>query len=117
MARYEHLPLFKDIYRFNLYFFRLSKNFGKDYKYGLGQEVRSLATELLDQIVQANGHLNKRPFLEEAELIIERMKLKLRLLNDLGIMNIKSYNFIFCSLRDISKQVTAWKNWSDKGQE
>lgn len=34
MARYQHLPLFKSVYDLNLYFFKLSRGFPKDFKYG-----------------------------------------------------------------------------------
>ena len=112
MARYEHLPVYKATYDLNLYFFRLSQNFPKDFKYGLGMEVRSLLTELLDLIIITNSTKNKCPVLEKALLTVERLKFKARLLHDLRVMRLKSYEFFFVSLTDLSKQLSKWYDYS-----
>jgi len=115
MARYEHLPLFKAVYDFNLYFFRLSKGFPKDFKYGLAQEIRSLTTGLMDLVILANNSgLEKDLHLRAGEVDIERIKIKIRMLSDLKVMNIKSYGYSSGCLVDISKQIVAWRNWAEK---
>lgn len=113
MARYEHLPVYKATYDLNLYFFKLSQNFPKDFKYGLGQEVRGLLTELLDLVVIANSSRDRLPVLQKAILTTERMKLKVRLLYDLKIIKISSYKFFFVQLIDISKQIKKWYDYSE----
>jgi len=113
MARYEHLPLFKDVYDFNLHFFKLSRGFPKDIKYGLGQEVKEQTSALMDQIIIANDNTDKKQYLKKAESCIEVIKIKIRMLKDLEALNLKSYNFIFAWLVKISKQITAWKSWSE----
>ncbi len=112
MARYEHLPVYKATYDLNLYFFRLSQNFPKDFKYGLGMEVRSLLTELLDLIIITNSTKNKCPVIEKAILTLERLKFKARLLHDLKVMRLKSYEFFFVSLTDLSKQLGKWYDYN-----
>ena len=113
MARYEHLPLFKDVYDFNLHFFKLSRGFPKDIKYGLAQEVREQTSFLLDQIILANNSVDKKPYLIRSENCIEVIKIKTRMLRDLEALNIKSYCFISTWLINISKQITAWKSWAE----
>jgi hypothetical protein len=112
MARYEHLPVYKATYDLNLYFFKLSQNFPKDFKYGLGMEVRSLLTELLDLIIITNSTKNKCPVIEKAILTLERLKFKARLLHDLKVIRLKSYEFFFVSLTDLSKQLSKWYDYS-----
>ena len=112
MARYEHLPVYKAAYDLNLYFFRLSQNFPKDFKYGLGMEVRSLLTELLDLIIIANSTENKLPTLGKAILTLERLKFKARMLHDLKVIKLKSYEFFFSCVTDLSKQLTKWYDYS-----
>ncbi|OQB05297.1 MAG: hypothetical protein BWY19_01109 [bacterium ADurb.Bin212] len=114
MARYEHLPIFKDVYDFNLHFFKLSRGFPKDIKYGLSQEIKEQTSLLLDQIILANDNIDKRQYLKKAESCIELIKIKTRMLRDLEVLSIKSYGFIFAWLIKISKQITAWKTWSEK---
>src|SRR3972149_8821915 len=93
MARYEHLPLYKLIYDFIVYFFKLSRGFPKDFKYGLAVELEGNLTQLLDKIIIANNLKDKDKTLKQAEIILEQIKLKIRLLKDLGIINLKSYEF------------------------
>jgi hypothetical protein len=112
MARYEHLPLFKKAYDFKLYFVRLSRGLPKDFKYGLALEIRRLIAEIIDNIILANNNVDKSEYLKKVLLIIERMKIKVRILKDLGVIKTSSYKYIFESLIEISKDTTAWKNWA-----
>ena len=112
MARYDHLPIYKSIYDINLYFFRLARGFPKDYKYGLAKEIESLLTGLMDHVIKANNNESKTDDLKEGLVIIERIKLKARILHDLKVMKINSYKFFFEQLIDISKQFESWLNWS-----
>ena len=112
MARYDHLPIYKSIYDINLYFFKLARGFPKDYKYGLAKEIEGLLTGLMDQVIKANNNESKSAQLREGLVLIERIKLKTRLLHDLKVMKINSYKCFFEQLIDISKQFEKWLNWS-----
>jgi len=114
MAQYEHLPLFKSAYDFDLYFVKLSRRFPKDFKYGIAAQIRELILEVIDNIILANNNTDKIKYLDNTLLTIERMKVKVRLLKDLEVIQTSSYKFIFESLINISKQTNAWKSWSDK---
>ena len=114
MARYEHLLVYKAVYDLNLYFFRLSQNFAKDYKYGLAAEVRALLTELLDQIIIANSTKDKQLILEKASLTVERLRFKIRLLHDLRVIKLQSYEHLSVRLVDITKQIKKWHDWSKR---
>jgi len=116
MARYEHLPIFKEIYDLNLYFYQVSRGFPKDIKYGLAQEIRVLLTFTLDQVISANSDKNKLPYLSKAEKSLEIIKVKVRMLYDLKTIKLQRYQYISTSLINISKQFTAWKNWSENGR-
>lgn len=115
MARYNHLPLFKSAYDFNLYFIKLSRGFPRDFKYGLALEARNLCSAMIDDIILANNKQIKTEYIEEILLAVEKVKIKIRLLRDLGVIKVSSYKFIFESLIDISKQATSWKEWARAG--
>lgn len=115
MARYEHLPLYKLIYDFILYFFKLSDNFSKGYKYGFANEVRDSLLRLLEIVIIANNNTNKVENLKNAEIELEKIKIKIRLLKDLKLIGLKSYCYCAKQLISIGKQLYAWKNWSQKG--
>lgn len=112
MAQYEHLPLFKSTYDFKLYFVKLSRGFPRDFKYGIAVEIRKLCLEIIDNIVLANSSVDKTAYLQSILLIVERMKVKIRLLKDLGVTKMSSYKFMAESLVKISKQTNGWMSWS-----
>jgi hypothetical protein len=114
MARYDHLRVYQNTYDLNLYFFKLSRGFSKDFKYGLAGEVKSLLSELLDQIVIANNSQDKTVVLQKASLTVERIKIKSRMLHDLKVMNLKSYEYFSRQLIEISKQLEKWYAWAGK---
>ena len=114
MARYEHLPLYKAVYDLNLYFYKLSRGFPKDFKYGLAQEIRHHLSRLLDDIIVANNTENKAKILARSLILIERLKNKYRLLGDLGVVKSSSYECFFRQLIEISKQFEKWQSWSEK---
>ena len=105
------------VYDLILYFYKLSKRLPKDVKYGLAQEVRENLTEILDKIVIANNITYKEKILFEGEILIGRIKLKIRILKELNSISLKSYEFISRSLVDISKQISAWRKWAKKGDD
>lgn len=112
MARYNHLGVYKSTYDLNLYFFKLAQGFPKDYKYGLAGEVKALLCEVLDQVIIANSSANKTAAIQRASLDIERIRFKSRMLHDLKVMSIKSYEYFSRQLVDISKQFEKWYSWA-----
>lgn len=116
MSQYEHLQVFKDIYQFNIYFHKLSIGFRRDIKYGLASEVRNLASYVMNQIVLANNVRDKRAYLTRAETSIELIKIKLRMLSDLKVIKVSSYRYSSEILINISRQISAWKKWTENGR-
>jgi hypothetical protein len=114
MARYDHLSVYQNTYDLNMYFFKLSRGFPKDYKYGLAGEAKALLSELLDHIVIANNSTDKTATLQKASLTVERIKFKSRMLHDLKVMSLKSYEYFSKRLIEISKQLEKWYAWARK---
>jgi len=112
MARYSHLLIYKSVYDLNLYFFQLARGLPKDFRYTLVKDIEDLLLKLIDQIVAANNNSDKTIELRKGLIIIERIKIKTRLLHDLKIIKIKNYEYFFEQLVEISKQFEKWLKWS-----
>jgi len=54
MALYYDLPVFKDVYKLTLLIYSLTKDFSKEYKYTLGQDMKRDALQLVRSIYRAN---------------------------------------------------------------
>jgi hypothetical protein len=59
MALYYDLPVFKDVYKLILLIFEYTKDFPKEYKYTLGQDLKRDGINLVRSIYRANKSKNK----------------------------------------------------------
>jgi hypothetical protein len=60
MALYYDLPVFKDVYKLTLLIYSLTKDFSKEYKYTLGQDIKKDVMVLMRSIYRANKAQNKK---------------------------------------------------------
>jgi hypothetical protein len=63
MALYYDLPVFKEVYQLILEIFEYTKDFQKDYKYTLGQDMKRDGIQLVRSIYRANKSKDKREYL------------------------------------------------------
>ena len=73
MALYTELPVYCDTSQLILQVFEYTKDFPKEYKYTLGQDMKRDALHLLRSIYRANKHKNRAEqldvFLDELGLL------------------------------------------------
>ncbi len=89
MALYYDLPVFKDVYKLILKIFGYTKDFSKEYKFTLGQDMKRDAIQLVRSIYRANKAKNKTEYLETFLDNFEVLKLEIRLCTDMKILSIK----------------------------
>lgn len=110
MALYYDLPVFKDVYALILKIFEYTKDFPREYKYTLGQDLKRDGMNLVRSIYRANKAKEKTPYLEAFLDDFELVKLELRLCHDMRIINIKRYSALCELMESIGKQITGWRN-------
>ena len=66
MARYEHLPIYKQALDVAVHFEKVVAGFSRYHKYTLGTELRNASRAVLSQIAAVNGESNKQPGLIKA---------------------------------------------------
>ena len=76
MALYYDLKVFKDVYKLILLIFDRTKNFPREYKYSLGQDMKRHI--LVRSIYRANKVKNKTEYLESFLDDFEVLKLEIR---------------------------------------
>ena len=64
MALYYNLPVYRDTYPLMLKIFEVTKDFPKDYKYALGQNMKRDALQLVRRLYRANWSAQKKELLE-----------------------------------------------------
>ena len=68
MAKYEHLPIYHEAFKFLIYCETIVKNFSRYHKYTHGSDLRDTARRVLKLIIRANNSLEKSPVLEELRI-------------------------------------------------
>jgi len=109
MAIYLYLPVYKASYDLVLEAFETVKNFNREYKYTLGENIKKEAIEMITDIYRANSSFSKKPHLEKAREKIETIRIFFRLTRDLRQVGLKRFVDINEKIENVSKQLTAWE--------
>ena len=110
MALYYTLPVYRDTYKLILAIFDITKNFPKEYKFTLGEDMKRDSLILVRHIYRANKTYYKKEHLEDFLDDFEILKLELRLCTDMKILSIKKQSEMSLLMENIGKQITGWKN-------
>jgi len=110
MALYYNLPVFNDTYRLTLKIFELTKNFSREYKFTLGQDMKRDCITLVRSIYRANKNKQREIYLEQFLDEFEVLKLEIRLCKDLRLINIRQQAQLALAMDKIGKQITGWRN-------
>jgi len=109
MAIYTNLPVYKTSYDFLVELFVITKEFNREYKYTLGENIKKESLEMIANIYRANSSQNKAPFIQKARENAEVIKLYMRLTKDLKQINLEKFVRFNEKLESVSKQLTAWQ--------
>ena len=109
MAIYLHLPVYKASYDLVLEIFKVIKDFDREYKYTLGENIKKEAIEMITNIYRANSSFSKKPHIQKAREKIETIRIFFRLVRDLRQVSLKKFVDINEKVENVSKQLTAWE--------
>lgn len=112
MALYTTLPVYHDCYNLTLMLFRYTKEFPREYKYTLGQDIKHDSIELVRSIYRANKAESKTEYLEKFLDDLELLRFEVRLSVDLHLLTVKHQAQIAELMDRIGKQITGWRNSS-----
>jgi hypothetical protein len=110
MALYYDLPVYKDVYRLILRIFEYTRDFPREYKYTLGQDLKRDSIVLVRSIYRANKAQSKTEYLEAFLDDFEILKLEVRLCVDLRILPMKKQAELAALMDGIGRQITGWRN-------
>ncbi|GHT00159.1 hypothetical protein FACS189421_11860 [Bacteroidia bacterium] len=110
MALYYELPIYKDTYQLVMQVFRLTRNFSREYKYTIGQDIKKDSMEMVRHIFKANSTNDKGPHLQNMYDTLEVVKLQLRICVDMRLISPKQQSDIWLLVDSIGRQLMGWKN-------
>jgi hypothetical protein len=114
MARYEHLDVYRDMYKFTRELYRLKSKLPRTVKHDLGKYMCQSALKSLRGIVVANGSAYKEKTLQIVLIELETQWVFLRLMYDMRAISKGEFDVISELLAKISPQVQNWIKWENR---
>lgn len=112
MSTYYNLPVYKQSYDLLLEVFKLTKEFDREYKYTIGEELKKEMIAMIINIYRANSNKYRLKYIVSARENIEVIRLLIRLLKDLKQIPVASIARINLAIEELSKQLTSWGSYS-----
>ena len=108
----NELPIYKDCYEMCKFTLQYIKNFPRNYRYTIGNDLHKLNIEMLKGIMKANNTRDKKERRENIEGIIlgmEEYQINVRLCLDLKLLSVKQYSRLVELINSILSQSKGWK--------
>jgi hypothetical protein len=109
MAQIKHLPIYKTAYELLETTVKVTKEFPRDFKFSLGDKIRTEVIDLVVFIFKANS--SKKERIEHATKILERIEvieLLVRLTKDLRLITVKQFSEIVFLSDSLGRQAQGW---------
>jgi hypothetical protein len=116
MAQYEHLPIYKLTYDILLRTTVAIKDFPREYKFTLGEEIKHELIRLVVVIYRANSAANKKQHIELILEHIQAIQLLLRLSHDMKVLSRRNYAALAQMTDGLGKQAQGWLKSSEGGK-
>jgi hypothetical protein len=110
MSLTQELPIYKATYDLLLAIFNFTKEFTKEYKYTVGEQLKLETMKLLTLIYRANARRDKLEIIRTAQEQIEIIRLYIRVMKDMKQISLKKFVGVNQKVENVSKQLTGWKN-------
>ena len=109
MARYEHLPIYKQAMDVAVHFEKVVAGFSRYHKYTLGTELRNKSREIVAQIIRANAERDKAPKLIELRGQLDELFILIRLAKEVqAFKSFSAYQFTVEQVASICRQNEGW---------
>lgn len=116
MTGTDHLPIYRKSWLLLKELCLVTGNFPKSCKYSLGEEIQERAWEVLDLVLEANylPDGEKHLKIQELSLAFDRLKVRIRLSGELGIIPQKRLVRLQNELAETGGMIGGWLKWSLK---
>jgi len=113
----KNFTLYHKIYQLIKIMYKTVKNFPKEHKYSLGNEMIGLAWECLDLTILVNNLPNeqKKIKIENLSVVFDKLKMRLRMGQEINLLSVGQFSHINEGyLLEIGKEIGGWLKWAKK---
>ena len=120
MLNSQHLPLYLKIYQLIKFLYGRVRNFPKEYKYTLGENILILSWRCLDLVVEANAMpgREKQGKISELSAAFDKLKIRLRMAQELNLIPEKQFVHIQTNyIRETGEMIGGWLKWASQNNK
>jgi hypothetical protein len=106
----EDIPIIQKTYDLYKLFYQYSLNFPKKERFGIGKRCEDKIMDLIEGLIKASKARReyKKTLLYEISLQLDTLKIFIRLMKELAILDIKKYTQIQEYIHEIGKMLGGW---------
>ena len=109
MARYEHLPIYKQAMDVAVHFEQVVAGFSRYHNDTLGTELRNKSREIVSQIIRANAERDKTPKLIGLRGQLDELFILIRLAKEVqAFKSFTAYQFTVEQVASVCRQNEGW---------
>ncbi len=109
MARYEHLPIYKQAMDVAVHFEKVVAGFSRYHKYTLGTELRNQSRAVVALIMKANAARDKQPHLLALREALDELLIVVRIAKEAkAFKNFKSFQYAIEQVVSVCRQNEGW---------
>ncbi len=112
----KELTIMPRVYDLILWYSKKITYYPKKYKYNLGERITDLFLGVIENIIEAQYSQKKYHFLRKTNIVLEKLRLMVRLSKDLQCISLNEYEYLAKEINEIGKMVGGWEKYS-KGKE
>ena len=98
----------KKAYDFSKWLLNHTGKFPKSYRFSIAVRIVNAVLEFTELVAIANMRSNKRPVLQQADEVLTRLRLLLRMSFDMKFINLQSYEFGSLQIAELGKMLGGW---------
>lgn len=115
MSNSQHLPLYLKIYQLIKFLYGRIRNFPKQYKYTLGENILNLSWQCLDLVLEVNAlpDKEKQPKISDLSVTFDQLKIRLRMAQELNLISKRQFAHIQTNyIKEIGGMIGGWLKWA-----
>lgn len=115
MSNSDHLSIYFKNYQLIKFLYGRVRNFPKEYKYTLGNEILNLSWLCLDLIVEANVLPDEKKYFKIVKLStsFDKLKVRLRMAQEINLISKRQFAHIQTYyLREMGDMAGGWLKWA-----
>ena len=98
----------KKSYDFSKWLLNHTGKFPKSYRFSVAVRIENAVLEFTELVAVANMRTSKRSMLHEADEILTRLRLLVRMSFDMKFINMNSYEYASCQIAELGKMLGGW---------